>query len=209
MSDQSERMNMNTSHPLLSIVDTQAYAQSPAFLGYYEASSRQWKHEASEQFFDFFQNQLNDCTLFCSVTQNVVTEPFFTEAAQQSLRHLTARGWLELDKADEEIQRNFHIHPLTTKDTSLLRSLCELVIEGYTYGHVFLFWTKEKLVLYPHDDVGFGVLAPPRTTGELIGVEFLNQVKANGKFEVDIRRRVSQRAVGESVFRPQTAFGNV
>lgn len=194
---------------LLNIVKPQAYAQSPAFLGYYEASSRQWKNEALELFFGFFQKQLNRCTLVCSVTQSVVTEPFFSDDTRQLFTHLTAVGWVELDKEDEEIQRDFHLYSLTTKDTQLLHSLCQLVIEGYTYGHVFCFWHQDQLVVYPHDEVGFGVLAPPRTSGELIGVEFLNQVKANGKFEVDIRRRVSPRAFGESVFRPQTAFGNV
>jgi len=196
--------NLNS---LLSIVEPQAYAQSPAFLGYFEASSRQWQNEALELFFGFFQTQLNRCTLVCSVTQSVVTEPFFTDDIRQLFTLLTAVGWVELDKEDEEIQQNFHLHPLTIKDTHLLRSLCKLVIEGYTYGHVFCFWHQDQLVVYPHDEVGFGVLAPPRTTGELMGMEFLNQVKANGRFEVDIRRRISAVPVGELVSRPQMVFG--
>lgn len=63
-----------------------------------------------------------------------------------------------------------------------------MVLDSNLYGHVFFLWEEETLVIYPHDDFGFGVLAPINTRGEILGLEFLNCFRRGGLFDVEIRR---------------------
>lgn len=87
---------------------------------------------------------------------------------------------------------NFGTHPLGSGDIPAVRSLCRLVFAGNIYGHLFFVWEKDQLVIYPHDDAGFGVIAPPRTEGELPGFNFLREAARIGCFEVSLTRPLPQ-----------------
>lgn len=173
---------------LMKSVNTDSYSTSSDFIGYFESCSLQNGKEALGVFFDFFEGKFDKCTLLCSVTQNIIKEEFFTNSEKENVDHLIGLGWIKPDKEDEEIQKEFDCYKLASNDIDSLCKLCSLVLNGCTYGHVFFMWKEDELVVYPHDDVGFGVFAPLNTIGESIGLDFLKEVKKNSLFEVSIVR---------------------
>lgn len=173
---------------LKKIVNTKSYSSSKDFIGYFESYSfGECKKEAIDLFIEVFSNMSNECFLICSITQSVIREKFFSENEKNMISTLSDIGWIEKDKDGESIERNFLVFSLTQNDTNFIRLLCELVLDNNLFGHVFFFWTKVNLIIYPHDDYGFGVFAPNRSKGRIIGLNFLTQAENSGLFRVDIR----------------------
>ncbi len=183
------KMNKRKINLLKHIVNLDAYGQSPDFIGYYEADPQGNREEqAIDLFIDFFSGKINECILICSVTQSVFTEDSFTDERKRIIKSLVDKGWFEMDKEDEAVQRDFNTFTLNQDDTEDIRTVCRLVSDNCTYGHVFFLWEKDQLVVYPHEEIGFGVLAPPGTEGESIGIDFLSKAAETGIFETDLRR---------------------
>jgi len=179
----------NSLNLLKRIMNLEGYENSLYFMGYYESVPfGKWKKEATDLFVSFFSQKFDESVLICSVTRSVVTEDFLSSEERKSLAEMVSRGWIEPDKHDEDIHEEFRIHPLDNDDTRAVRSVCELVVGGHTHGHLFFVWEKDQLVVYPHEDVGFGVLAPPGTAGESAGFDFLSKAGRTGFFEVSLTR---------------------
>lgn len=182
-------MNNNSLRLLKRIVNLEGYGNSLYFIGYYESVPfGKYKKEAADLFIDFFSQRFDRAVLICSLTQSVITENFLSDENRKYLEDMVSRGWIELDKQDEDIHEKFRMYPLMNDDIRPIRSLCELVLDGRTYGHIFFVWEADQLVVYPHDDVGFGVLAPPRTKGECTGSDFLREASGIRYFEVSFTR---------------------
>lgn len=174
---------------LKEIVDLDAYAQSCHFVGYSESVPfGKWKDVAVEIFLDFIRHRLDECFLISSATQSTRKEGRFSRREEEVMSKLEQKGWIEFDKEDEDVQTKFNAFPLRKENPDTISQLCELVLDGNIYGHVFFLWEEENLVIYPHNDFGFGVLAPTNTKGEILGLEFLNGFRGSGLFDVDIRR---------------------
>ncbi|MCI5183623.1 MAG: hypothetical protein D3921_14085 [Candidatus Electrothrix sp. AW1] len=169
-------------------VNIDSYSTSSDFIGYSESCSLQNGKEVLDVFLDFFEGEFDKCILLCSVTQNIIKEEFFTNDEKENINHLIRIGWIKPDKEAEEIQKEFDCYNVENNDIDSLHKLCNLVFNGCTYGHVFFMWKEHELIVYPHDDVGFGVFAPLKTIGESIGLDFLKEIKKNRLFEVSIVR---------------------
>ncbi|MFM6368214.1 MAG: hypothetical protein ACKPGN_08285, partial [Dolichospermum sp.] len=70
------------------------------------------------------------------------------------------------------------------EDINSINELIWLVLNGFTYGHVFLVWEDLDLILYPHMDCGFGFLAPKNSYGYQIAMDFFDVVENNVLFNV-------------------------
>lgn len=141
---------MNNSLKLLKrIVNLQGYGNSLYFIGYYESVPfGEWEKEATDLFVNFFSQKFDEAVLVCSVTQSVIKEDFLSNEERKYLGDMVSRGWIELNRQDEDIHERFRVYPLDNDDIQAVRSLCELIIKGHTYGHIFFVWEKDQLVVY-------------------------------------------------------------
>jgi hypothetical protein len=162
------------------------YAGSPSFLGYFEASSREQGTLAVDLFLGFFGEMWSRGSLLVSIAESVARVPAQTAEVREALARLGAAGWLS--PVDERSDKDFRVIPLSGSDRRLVRELCELTFEGFLFGHTFFFWSEERLVVYPHDDRGFGVFAAPGAAGKQIGRRFLRQAEKDPAFSADVRR---------------------
>jgi hypothetical protein len=177
---------MGIAEKALEVVGTpKAYARSPNFLGYFRSPDRQPRTgEAVALFLRSFDGRWLTGSLVLSVTESEIRAPAQTDAVREALKRLWDAGWLR--PLDAPLDTDFDVIPLSRADRQLVGDLCTLMLDGFLIGHIFFYWGDEQLVVYPHDDNGYGVFAPAGTKAA-VGRGFLQSAK-DAAFIVDVRR---------------------
>lgn len=169
-----------------------AYAASEGFLGYFESVSYgKWRDEAIALFFGFFAEALPRGFLVTSATQSVAREKSQSDEVRAAMRELADLGWIRPDMDAGELPEQLRAWAIAGCDPATLRRLCELVLDGYVFGHVFFYFRDQQMVVYPHEDYGFGVIVPREAAGERLGLGFLQEAAKPGTFSVEVRRHVA------------------
>lgn len=178
---------MNPVKSALDVIQTlDRYTASPHFLGYFEATGpRSRTAEAVDLFLRASSAMGAQGSLLLSITTNEVRAPAWTTQVRAALDRLGAAGWLA--PVGAPLGEGFRVEPLAAADPGLVRDLCALCLEGFLFGHAFFGWEEERLVIYPHDEGGFGAFAVRGAAGEAEALAFLREAEAAG-FVVDVRR---------------------
>lgn len=178
-------------------VNLKSYSKSKGYEGFFclsEKMSFESVNEAINIFFDFWGVVGEQALLFSNATldgdfASLVESYGYTQRdIDHHLKPVIEKGMLNLDNSvgDQYDWGTFGSMNASLSDFDYIYSLFFIVMNlGGVYGHVFLSFSGKNIVLYPHDDCGFGVIS---TVKDNVWVErffALVDSKGNGKFEVN------------------------
>lgn len=177
---------------LLNNVNIEAYAKSENFIGYYESKEPlQNFQDTVAPFLNAFLDSPSDWTLVCTLVMNDLKQDCFNESERESLEKLTLCGWIKnTDEVDEEnLEAHFTGFSMKKEDESDLVSLCQLIFSNNLFGHAFLINKKRSLIMYPHDDGGFGAVGCNRTSSYDHGAKILSAIDKNKGFNLSLKKK--------------------
>ncbi len=185
---------------VLDSVNLGSYSESPGFIGYFERADRYidgMADVAVALFFDMPSVELDGWTLVSSLHANDDEVGSFGDAKLDArdlglveflCKHDALHRFSYGTRFGRDYDSNFYasavenaLLELTTilvdvLGQDVLRQL--LVARMLVYGlrgHCFLVSEQKGLILYPHDDTGFGVIAFGDTSCTKFALEFLNR----------------------------------
>ena len=98
----------------------------------------------------------------------------------EHLKWLIEKGWL----APGQNERRFLQIKISDHDLEDIALLVGTILQlGDFIGHCFVVLPGTELILYPHEDCGFGVIVPPGKR-RLVGEMFLDMVAKDKRFQV-------------------------
>lgn len=171
-------------------INLKSYSDSPGWLGFYERKCRfssKLVDESINVFMANFKKYLNDTiiysSLICFCLNNNIPYKY---------RLLLNLGCLKLysDCKDCEYStpQRFNMKEFLFSDYNLLTNLSYIVMKnnGDIAGHCFFILKELSLLVYPHDDTGFGFIAmDSKLSSYLIVKKFLQNLN-NNKFNHQI-----------------------
>lgn len=179
------------------VVDLDGYSKSRGYIGYFERC-QPLSAEELKRAIDIFSNFFGDrVASFCVVSSlythgtvaDVAEKYEFTQTQQNALGVLVSSGWVDVQEAGvttgtshsiESRSLSLRVHELESADSELLKNLFIILLgAGGVRGHCFLVSEYLQLVVYPHDDTGFGVIAFGER-GTKLGIEFLKHAEGAG-----------------------------
>ena len=148
-------------------VNLKSYSDSPGWLGYYERSTRFSQtamYESIDKFIDFFR--------VISPNISVVTSLYIFGSGDNEItpeqKVLMEAGYLR-----DSQNKTFALHKGVAWE--IVRKLSSVVMynEGDIAGHCFFILESLGLIVYPHDDTGFGFIAMVfQATGTIVVKSF-------------------------------------
>lgn len=178
---------------LRSVVDLDGYASSANWIGFFESKNKDKDFDKSDVVISLFDKmigfRLKEAVLICAfiIRSYAWNDDQSIERDQQEriANKLESRKWtLSVFNDDKDFENLQQFSLLYDEDIKLINELLWLVLNGFTYGHVFLVWEDLDLILYPHMDCGFGFLAPKNGSGYQIAMDFFDVVENNVLFNV-------------------------
>lgn len=197
----------------LDLIDFSGFSRSKYWIGYFEAKDLKFisLKDTTRPIYEFFQKHwegffLLSALSFYNSSDDEIRERFKDEHGMEELEHYLNifhhaknSGFLA---PYSDVLKNFHQNEMNRSDDPLLpaRALtlnfnsetfldyCEMVIAFYFSpvlgGECLLINPELKIALYPHDDIGFGVIS--LTEDKSLGIEFLEYCKQFENFRVYI-----------------------
>ena len=183
-------------------ISLESYSESEGFLGWFEASNR----ECEERLFDRAEGVFLEWVLSVGLEWHLVTsvtnrqpEGIRGDPLSKCIFHcLDDKGWLQPDvymtslktdenfsyeEADKVLNENFKVIDCPRKYINDISQFCRLFFKYYLCGHAFFVWPAIKLVAYPHDDIGFGVISNSEE-GDELAKKLFDSVRIEEEFEV-------------------------
>ncbi len=81
---------------------------------------------------------------------------------------------IECENKLDDIKNNLKCYDLTSNSNYLIRNVCYLIMQtGGISGHCFFYIKESGLVIYPHDDGGFGVISEANSHSIIAAKKFL------------------------------------
>ena len=182
-------------------VDLQNYSASPNFFGYFQHLNRGVAtQEVVQQAVTHFDSSLYLAlplelvtSLFTDVDELKAMYELTDETIEKRVIPLAKIGWLNLinysehdETAWKNLENSLRSFPLVNDaDTSLLNSTM-MTVPGIN-GHCFFVNERSGLIIYPHEDIGFGILADKQNEGYRVAENFLKTVPSD-YFEVSVKK---------------------
>lgn len=192
-------------------MDIEGYAQSKGFIGFFEKFGK-YQHGMDDVAINFFLNYFYPSfyqgyvisTLFVDIdfiksysSASIKKEtPFYIDyLSRHSLIQVINNQYSEIEQ--EELCKNLiNMNKYMTKelcsfnvfDLSIISS--SLISWGAARGHLFYYLPKYELIIYPHDDVGFGFINISDTADEnnYFALNFLKEVNKLDGFIAHLNR---------------------
>ncbi|MGU3401538.1 hypothetical protein ACLBWS_17700 [Brucellaceae bacterium D45D] len=180
-------------HIFLKSVRLDGYGASKGFIGYFEQSGK-YKQGIADTAVDYFlhfkKSYSNELIVLSSLHINsdkklennsayVINQ--LVSAKMINDISYTEKFGTEFNSPDYEIAieaiwNDVRTSSFSEYDPILIRNLliAKMTIGGL-YGHLFLISAEDSLAYYPHDYMGFGVIALNNNANILLGREFLKQ----------------------------------
>lgn len=194
-------MKNNYIDTISEIVNLSAYGSSKMWVGYCEENgtySTLAAEKAIKCFIDFFMSYLDDFVIVTSVFIDVDNKELFDIPMSKDVliaeNKLIDSGYINQlylsEYYDNDLRFDQIINDLNMKFTLIESSderlyayfskiiMCDSHIAIGT-GHCFFVSRKNDIIIYPHDNIGFGCLAI-KDKANNIGFKFLEYMKDNG-----------------------------
>jgi hypothetical protein len=170
---------------VIELVNLSGYAQSKSFIGYSESKREEYNSSDLIKLFNDYWGikNIQKGYIVSSLTRSLLLEEIPSQI-DEKLFQLEKKGWINLSLDNDEIDNNLQEFTLNYESQDAIDNILSLCVEGYTYGHLFFVWPIDGLIIYPHDDCGFGVLAKFPSEGYRIGINFLSFMQNEGNFNV-------------------------
>lgn len=154
-----------------------SYSSSDGFAGYFSNKGRFSKSTARKaiKIFEDFWEMIGEETLLLASTliidvplESLLEDYEYTpNDIEEYITPLLKKGFIQIQqipqiKSDSEIDEkgSFRFYNV---DKSELEYICKLffiiMALGGVQGHLFVAFESENLILYPHDDIGFGIFS--------------------------------------------------
>lgn len=147
-------------------IDLHSYSSSKGFLGYIDHAgddARSGADYALDIFESFLSSVGGEVVLFTTMafkgSGSELKKIYGYEGADFESFIESASGFIS-DEYDESC--SFRVLPLKSNDfrQSGLASACYIIMAlGGVCGHLFIFSKAASVIVYPHDDTGFGVIS--------------------------------------------------
>jgi len=206
-------------------VNLDGYGSSPGFLGYFERKGR-FSHglvdRAIDTFLTFFRGDLSRMvlvsSLHCTADLNELANDYDVSGddVRDFILPLSERKWLQLidysqfgtdyaspayEEAIAALAEDLDAFALSSCAPSAVQQVCHTVMAiGGMAGHCFFVHPADRLVLYPHDDTGFGVVRGDPTAAAK-GQAFLRSVN-----DQQFQWSWQQSPQSETFFRPSSGY---
>lgn len=193
---------------ILDVVNLESYSSSFGFIGYFERGGRYetgMAETAVACFIDMIKSEYREWMLVSALHANDDEVGHFGDvktdlrdlkqveflSAKNALRHFSYKACFGTDYEShsytESIKNaltNFCVVSIDSLSSEVLEQL--LVARMTVYGlrgHCFLISEQKGLILYPHDDTGFGVIAFGEKPRIDVAIEFLDRADRLDKFK--------------------------
>jgi len=177
-------------------VNLDSYSSSNKFVGFFEKRGRYkdvFPKMAIDLFFGFFGGLIDGVVVVSSLHANLDKVGFSGTPSEDDrdvllVRKLVTSRFLKAFSYTEEFGENYesdryrwgvaaawnNFEEFSGCDSSIIESLllARMTVYGLC-GHCFLVFDKIGLALYPHDDMGFGVIALNDAADLVVAREFL------------------------------------
>ncbi len=195
---------MNNTNDLIKYVNLNGYSKSKGFIGFSERNQK-FSFELTMRmisfFLSYFEGQLHKFKVITSLHfsnnfEELKNDYDISQEQYELLLKLHKAGWLNLvdyskfgvDYDSDEYQDHIELlyttfseHEISNQNIKLLEQLLTVVfsIDGVD-GHCFLISEHLGIIIYPHEDTGFGVIYFKEKESEALGKQFL---LASGKID--------------------------
>lgn len=182
---------MNDSELLVKqIIETPAgYSDYKGWIGFFEKNGTLTTaaiDSTINMLFNYFSNEVSKCEIVFSLSwyssiENLCSSFNLSKSNRMLLNNLSKKGWIKFNEKNElglnVIKPSNHEH-LIIKD--LIISIMSI---GDDIGHVFIVFPESELILYPHEDIGFGVISTSIDKENEKGLGFLKLASNNNDFD--------------------------
>lgn len=191
---------------VLENVNLSAYASSQGFLGWFEAKDRSCEEKTYEIAIGLFLTwiaEINiDFWLVSTLTHWCPDDVLSDEVSLRSIRSFREKGWLvesrsgavssgsvdsmanqDIDNTKNDTEDGFRVIDFQEAIVNDLIMLTRLMFRHYVDGHLFFVWPTLQLCVYPHADIGYGVIGVDNEAREL-GIGLLRMAQEKDVFEV-------------------------
>ncbi len=168
-------------------INLESYSSSPGWLGFFEqagSNEKELDEAALEYFVEFFSAQIPQSIIhlfFSLESLEKARHAYDLNAGEvKHLKWLVEKDWLVPGQSDR------HFLQIKASDYSredIAKLVGTIIKIGDFIGHCFVVLPGPELILYPHEDCGFGVIVPPGKA-RLVGDMFLDMVAKDTRFRV-------------------------
>jgi hypothetical protein len=177
-------------------INLKSYSSSPGYAGFFgfkDKFEQKNIETAINYFYQFWQENnftkiLVASSLFIDGSKPSLIDDF-TYKEHQISQYINPLVESHLVKINEDNSLNqFSLFEINSEDYSILKKLFYVIMAlGGLYGHLFIKFEHLKIVMYPHDDGGFGIFTENSVNNHVY--DFFNLVDKN-KFQVVIKAKL-------------------
>ena len=177
------------------IVNLNAYSESKYFIGFFESAENKPSEKViidiKNLFEKFFIYMGSECWIITSLVKSLWPGCKLNGEAKNDIEALLAGNWISKKNIDDYIDKELPFctfEYVQNSHKNLILPLFRLIMKyGCLSGHVFFLWPKYEIVIYPHDDIGIGIIAGNNIDGRLKAIKFLEEMKDNVKYVVELK----------------------
>jgi hypothetical protein len=195
-------MDINCKPLLLESVDLESYGTSKNWTGYFERNTK-FKEKivimAIDNFVNYFSEYLNECIIFSSLfidkddiknkrkkMLNAENELIKTNLIKTINGNTYFNNDSDIfDQQYDELCNSF-IKKTSTDD--IIKKISYLVmVDDNVSGHCFFILEKENLIIYPHEDKGYGFFGI-KDKNNTLAIDFLSKINDIKEFKAYINK---------------------
>lgn len=177
---------MSAKEKIETYINLDSYSSSEGWVGFVEKSGCHTTKlciQAVDEFFNYFSEDLKNAQSIFSLSYWSTTEALLKDyevgdCGSEIIKELQKLGWF---KSETEQNQNFTMIDFDSYNKSdIYNLLLSIMVVGDTMGSVFVILPDRNLILYTHEDIGFGVISTDSSDYEAIS--FLSHMSKNSEF---------------------------
>jgi len=168
-------------------INLKNYSSSNGWVGFCETSgsySFELCSQVINDFLNYFSDDIEGSTIIFSLStwgsvDELIEDYGLSDQQVEILHRLQKLGWLE---SNMESDHSFNMIEFNSYERShIYNLLLSIMFIGDVLGSIFILIPSKKLVFYPHEDIGFGVVASDLNDG--MATAFLTHMSKNTKLK--------------------------
>ena len=174
-------------------INLDSYSSSNGWVGFCETAENYSFDLCSQvinDFLNYFSEEMEGATIIFSLStwgsvDELVENYGLSDQQVEILHRLKVLGWLE---SNMEADQSFNLIEFNSNESSHIYNLIlSILFIGDVLGSIFILIPSKKLILYPHEDIGSGVVTSDSNAD--IAIAFLTHMSKNTKLNCYIGGR--------------------
>ncbi len=167
-------------------IDLDGYSSSPGWFGFFESTGQYDSNlidDALNLFGGYFYDYLSNSKIVFSFSiyesiQKTKKAYSLSKEQENLLSWLHKQNWLKISPAEAEF---ISVNSCDYSREDIIMLISAILRLGDFIGHCFVMFPQLHLIIYPHEDIGFGVVSTG-IDGKEKADKFLRKVARNKKF---------------------------